>query len=173
MRTTILGMIQSAKTSYQSTILLATSRMSVVESLADRIAVMIHGSLHFIGTEQQLRRRHCKQIQISIKMKPAKSHDMLYAIQLRKAIPQTFSRIRMQMAHNYFVQYYIREHKKQETTALAWSTIFERLEQLRARFDLESYTVTFGNLEQIFYTYIKKYADQENITKNTVSSHRG
>ena len=169
MRNTILGMIQSAKASYQSTILLATSRMSEVEALADRIAVMIHGGLHFIGTEQQLRKRHCKKIQIYLKMKPAHCQRMTYPVEIRKAMASAIPLIRPRNVHNYFIQYYIRQSKDEP---LAWSSIFEHLEALRAQFDLESYTITFFNLEQLFTAYMHKYADNGDNTVTTTRFHR-
>ena len=77
----------------------------------------------------------------------------------------------MQNAHSYFLQYYIRngDWRRENVQPVAWYTIFEQLEKLRMQWDLESYTVTFSNLEQLFYAYIQKYADKPGNTKT--SSH--
>ena len=153
-------MILRAKSVYKCSLVLASNQLVEVEALADRIAVFIRGGLHYIGTEEKLRTQCCKGIQLFVKMKPSNCSALTAVQKLRRAVGQLFPGIRALQIHKYFMKYQIRQSNtsvEADQKPLRWATVFERLEKLRHDFDLETYTFTIGNLEQIFYAYNKKY----------------
>ena len=153
-------MVQNAKTVYKCTILFTTNQQIEAQTLADRIIVMIRGGFYNIGTEQQLPKHKCKGIQLYIKMKPELCQKLEYLIQVRKSVAETVSGIKQLQTTKYFMVYYlpqqsIAQGRKQPTQ---WSTVFHRMEKLRGKLDLETYTISFSCLEQIFYGYDDKFS---------------
>ena len=152
-------MLHAAKTASKAAILLTTSLLEEAQSLSDRIGIMIHGGLYYIGTEPKLRQEHCPGYQLYIKISPEKGTNMQYLFQLRQAFGTNFAGIGALQLTAHFMLYYLPQEStvkgKQQQTTL--SAIFRRLEQLRRRFDLEAYTITIGSLEQLFLQYVPKY----------------
>ena len=199
----VWDMIKAAQVAYKPVALvLATKDIVEAQSLADRIAVLIQGGLHYIGTETELRKNLCKGIQIYIKMKPSLSQEIKTYHTIRTSIAQAFPGIRALNMNRYTMHYYLKqtavlpdntinnENKKDNTTnannskspkdgdskcqktkkkgpkdeirqQVKWSSMFEQMEKLRANFDFETYTVSIGGLEQIFYAFTKKYRLEE------------
>ena len=151
-------MVQSAKTVYKCTILFTTNQQIEAQTLADRIIVMIRGGFYNIGTEQQLLKRNCKGIQLYLKMKPELCQKLEYLTQVRKTVAETFSGIKALQSTKYFMMYYLPSNAQARKQPTQWSTVFHRMEQLRGKLDLETYTITFSCLEQIFYGYDDKFS---------------
>ena len=179
----VWDMIKTARASYKTAIVLASKDISEVESLADRIAVLIQGGLYYIGTEAELRKQFCKGIQIYMKMKPSKCQEINALQKLRRSVCQTFPGIRGLNMHKYYMHYILRQtvdnaevndkfgtnegQKHKSHQLVRWSSVFERMEKLRAEFDFEAYTISIGGLEQIFYAFTKKYRFEEQADSST------
>src|SRR5699024_2332355 len=121
-------MVNTAKSIYNSTILLTTNQLQEAEALAERVAIMIRGGLHYIGLEQKLRKRHCKGFQVYLKMKPERTSNMNHVIQQRARMAQTFPGIQVLHMHKYYMLYYLPSEiispDGQGKRPIKWSTVF-------------------------------------------------
>ena len=149
-------MILLAKRTYGCSLIVGSSQLAEVEALADRVAILMRGGLHYIDTQERLRSRICRGIQIFLKPAPSSIGDFNAYFQLRKAICERFPDIRPMHTSRYFLHYFMRH-----SATPSWSAIFKKLEELRAEFDLETYSFTISSMEQIFFSYNRRFRGAE------------
>ncbi|KAI2808746.1 hypothetical protein BLOT_006692 [Blomia tropicalis] len=159
-RREIWNMINAVRRMYHPTILLSTQFSNEVDAISDRMTLMTKGMFCFIGTHHKARRQLAKSVHIYIKAKPMMMRDIQYMVNLRRHISSNFANILLTFGHKYVLNYYI------ANPTITWSVMFERLEELRELFELETFTLNIAKLDHIFFEHMNvgKQNDQQTMT---------
>jgi len=134
--------------SFCSSIILTSHSMQECESLCQRIAIMVSGQLRCLGSSQHLRAKYGQGYTIVVKFKRIENEGYLQEVRshIMAAIPSAF---------------FTDQHETMWTLrvpdpTVGWSTLFERMQDCKVRFDLEDYTISDTSLEQIFVGFARE-----------------
>jgi len=131
-------------------LILTSHSMQECESLCQRIAIMVSGQLRCLGPSQHLRGKYGQGYTIIVKFKRDKIEDGQYLEEVRSHLMTAIPSASFTDQHETLWTLRVSDPTVQ------WSTLFERMQDCKVKFDLEDYTVSDTTLEQIFVGFARE-----------------
>uniref|UniRef100_A0A8C0RY63 ABC transporter domain-containing protein n=1 Tax=Canis lupus familiaris TaxID=9615 RepID=A0A8C0RY63_CANLF len=125
-------------------IIITSHSMEECEALCTRLAIMVKGKFKCLGSPQHLKNKFGNAYSLTAKIKFENNKSKLE--KFKEFIATTFPGYIINQEHQGIICYYI---PKQE---ICWGKVFNILEEAKALFNLEDYSVSRITLEQIFLT---------------------
>uniref|UniRef100_A0A8C0LAE8 ATP-binding cassette sub-family A member 3-like n=1 Tax=Canis lupus dingo TaxID=286419 RepID=A0A8C0LAE8_CANLU len=125
-------------------IIITSHSMEECEALCTRLAIMVKGKFKCLGSPQHLKNKFGNAYSLTAKIKFENNKSKLE--KFKEFIATTFPGNVGRAEHQGIICYYI---PKQE---ICWGKVFNILEEAKALFNLEDYSVSRITLEQIFLT---------------------
>nr|XP_025839579.1 ATP-binding cassette sub-family A member 3-like [Vulpes vulpes] len=125
-------------------IIITSHSMEECEALCTRLAIMVKGKFKCLGSPQHLKNKFGNAYSLTAKIKFENNKSKLE--KFKEFIATTFPGYIINQEHQGIICYYI---PKQE---ICWGKVFSILEEAKALFNLEDYSVSRITLEQIFLT---------------------
>ncbi|CAD7683628.1 unnamed protein product [Nyctereutes procyonoides] len=125
-------------------IIITSHSMEECEALCTRLAIMVKGKFKCLGSPQHLKNKFGNAYSLTAKIKFENNKSKLE--KFKEFIATTFPGYIINQEHQGIICYYI---PKQE---ICWGKMFSILEEAKALFNLEDYSVSRITLEQIFLT---------------------
>ena len=143
---TLLSFIRRA---YSCSIVLTSHSMQECETLCSRLGIMVAGQMKCLGSAQQLRSKYGRGYTLMIKLPREKMAS-------EEWIQTVWGHIQLSIPGSVFTD----QHETLWTIRVPdqnvkWSTLFEVMEDMKTRFELEDYTVSDTTLEQIFIAFAR------------------
>ncbi|XP_030389946.1 ATP-binding cassette sub-family A member 10-like [Gopherus evgoodei] len=132
--------VRAALKNKKQGVILTTHYMKEAEALCDRVAIMVSGKLHCIGSIQYLKSKFGKGYLLEIKVKDPEQVDLIHA-----EITRIFPLAARQERYSSLMVYKIPMENVQSL-----SQAFFNLEAAKRTFDLEEYSLSQSTLEQVF-----------------------
>ncbi|XP_039090343.1 ATP-binding cassette sub-family A member 3-like [Hyaena hyaena] len=145
---TITWMCKSGKA-----IIITSHSMEECEALCSRLAIMVKGKFRCLGSPQYLKNKFGNGYILTAKIKFENNKDKLK--KFKEFMAATFPGNDIHQEHQGIIGYYI---PKQD---ICWGKVFSILEEAKALFNLEDYSVSQITLEQIFLTIANTDTKQE------------
>uniref|UniRef100_A0A8C4VVH8 ATP binding cassette subfamily A member 10 n=1 Tax=Gopherus evgoodei TaxID=1825980 RepID=A0A8C4VVH8_9SAUR len=131
--------VRAALKNKKQGVILTTHYMKEAEALCDRVAIMVSGKLHCIGSIQYLKSKFGKGYLLEIKVKDPEQVDLIHA-----EITRIFPLAARQERYSSLMVYKIPMENVQSL-----SQAFFNLEAAKRTFDLEEYSLSQSTLEQV------------------------
>jgi len=143
--------------------------MEECEALCTRMAVMVNGRFQCLGSTQHLKTKFGEGYSLIIKLRihEAEGGSSLEARTraLMEYVSSTFPSSQLKDQHDGLVHYRI-----ERSPGLTWARLFGAVEQARATYDIEDYSVSQTTLEQVFISFARMQREPQEI--NTKSCLR-
>jgi len=123
--------------------------MEECEALCTRMAIMVNGQFRCLGGTQHLKTKFGNGYSLVARVGYPQEGVAPDLTPLITFIEDTFPGSVLKDIHQNLVQYQI------DSTGLSWSTIFGTMEQAKARFGIEDYSVSQTTLEQVFINFAR------------------
>ncbi|XP_019607231.2 phospholipid-transporting ATPase ABCA3 isoform X1 [Rhinolophus sinicus] len=125
-------------------IIITSHSMEECEALCTRLAIMVKGRFNCLGSPRHLKNKFSDTYTLTAKIKTDKDEDHLE--KFKEFIASTFPGSIITQEHQGIIDYHI---PKKE---ICWGKVFSVLEEAKALFNLEDYSVSQITLEQVFLT---------------------
>ncbi|XP_027203135.2 phospholipid-transporting ATPase ABCA3-like [Dermatophagoides pteronyssinus] len=166
-------------------IVLTSHSMEECEALCNRLIIMVNGQITCIGSPLHLKNKYGNSYNLILKVSQNRLFDQSFRRQsyneLEKKIEkiksfmlQTFPTSKLKAIHNNQLEYII---QNQDDYILRCSEIFDVIETNKEFLQLEDYSVSQTNLEQIFLSFARKQHERledvlnEKIEENTTEEN--
>ena len=149
-RRKIWAMLVMIRKQFDCSIILTSHSMAECESLCSRLGIMVSGQFRCLGSVQHLRNKYAQGYSLTIKVKREQlMADRHYLEKVQQAVEKVIPSAKAHDVHETVISYQVTDAN------LTWSFLFETMEKLKARLDLEDYVVSDTSLEQIFITFAR------------------
>ena len=140
-----------------SSIILSSHSMDECEALCDRIAIMAAGHFECIGSTQYLRTKFGQGYSLIIKLNPdIVAENDHYLDQVQQYIEERLPSAILRDIHQTLLFYHIPPESD-----VTWASLFSVMEEAKQNLQLEDYQVGDTTLEQIFLSFAKNKASQQ------------
>lgn len=148
--------LMSVRKSQQCSLLLTSHSMDECEALCGRIAIMTAGQLRCLGSIQHLRNKYGHGYSLCIKLRSCYLHDEGYLVRLQNAICQSLPSAIIKDVHQTVMDYHIGD------TTIGWANLFNIMDSIKEKFNLENYFIGDTTLEEIFVGFARQQQAQKN-----------
>ena len=128
----------------------AVNSMEECDALCTRIAIMVNGQLKCLGSPQHLKSKFGDGYTLIAKVASGESGDDDGVPPLCQRVERLFPGSMLKDVHHGLVQYHI---PRSQTVSLA--ALFSTMEEIRAEFSVEDYSVSQTTLEQVFINFAR------------------
>ena len=136
--------------------------MEECEALCTRMAVMVNGRFQCLGSNQQLKTKFGEGYTLIIKLRVHETEDVssleARTRALKEYVSSTFPSSQLKDQHAGLVHYRINR-----SPGLTWARLFGAVEQARATYDIEDYSVSQPTLEQVFISFARMQREPQEI----------
>ena len=115
--------------------------MDECETLCTRLVIMVNGTFRCLGSMQHLKNKYGQGYSLKIQTRSPES------MPLRQYVEATFPGSRLTDVNHKQLSYEIPQ------TQIDWAFLFGAMENAKAGFDVEEYSVSQTTLEQIFINF--------------------
>ncbi|KAI1295429.1 Phospholipid-transporting ATPase ABCA3 [Halotydeus destructor] len=155
-RRKIWSTLAEVKQKYGCSIILTSHSMDECEALCARIGIMVKGQFKCLGTLQHLRNKFAQGFSLTLKLKRSKTDAepalaALVVQDVQVAIPSSY----VKDQHETLIYFHVRDTNEK------WSRMFEVMESLTKKYDLEDYSLSDTTLEQIFVSFAKNQQEAD------------
>ncbi|XP_049644107.1 phospholipid-transporting ATPase ABCA3-like [Suncus etruscus] len=126
-------------------VVISSHSMEDCEAICTRMAIMVNGTFKYLGSPQHLKHKFCNIYNLTAKIKTDQTVNKLP--QFKEFVTTNFPGSVINQEHEGFVGFYFSSKKIQ------WGKVFDILEEAKASFNLEDYSVNQITMEQIFLTF--------------------
>ena len=137
-----------------SSLLFTSHSMQECESLCSRISIMVDGGMRCLGSAQQLRSRFGQGFTISVKLLPMHQRQPEHESLVTREILSLFPSARLTDRHETTCTYRLPDPR------IPWSKVFDGMDIVSRRLQLEDYSVSDTTLEQIFIGFARTSTHQ-------------
>ncbi|XP_076463176.1 phospholipid-transporting ATPase ABCA1-like isoform X2 [Babylonia areolata] len=130
-------------------VILTSHSMEECEALCGRLAIMVNGTFKCIGSIQHLKNRFGDGYTIILRV--GGENPAMGAV--KAFITQHFSQALLREQHHNMLQYQL------PSQGLSLAQLFSTMEQAKAQFDVEDYSVSQTTLDQVFINFAKMQTD--------------
>jgi len=139
--------------------------MEEIEALCTRMAIMVNGRFHCLGSNQHLKAKFGEGYSLIIKLRvqPAGKESSEASLEaqtraLTKYITSTFPGSQLKEQHYGRVYYQIAR-----APGLTWAQLFGVVERASSTYDIEDYSVSQTTLEQVFINFARMQREPQEI----------
>eukprot|EP00730_Choanoeca_flexa_P008671 TRINITY_DN12519_c2_g1_i12.p1 TRINITY_DN12519_c2_g1~~TRINITY_DN12519_c2_g1_i12.p1 ORF type:complete len:1527 (+),score=451.98 TRINITY_DN12519_c2_g1_i12:2-4582(+) len=137
------GVLDEVKSNGQSVVITSHS-MEECEALCDRLTVMVNGRFRCLGSPGHLKAKFGQGYLLYARVVSGEHSDDL--LRFKGFVESNFRNAKLEEEHAGSVRYAI-------STGDSWAKMFTLLEQARAEFQLEDYSLSQTSLEQVFLRF--------------------
>ncbi|XP_049268890.1 uncharacterized protein LOC119381915 [Rhipicephalus sanguineus] len=129
-------------------------RLSDVEFLCNRIAILGEGKLQCLGSLSHLKEKFGKGYTIMVKTLSDRKQDIYYQREVSKAVTKTFHQAELVYTYEGVMEF------RMSRVEMLWSEMFARMARIKKRFKLQDFYIADTSLEQLFLSVTRKQASE-------------
>lgn len=123
--------------------------MEECEALCNRLVIMVNGKISCLGSPLHLKQKYGAGYVIHIKLKSKLQETEKAAGELNEFMCSNFAECRIESVHNNLFTFLL------ETNQLKLSTLFGQIESVKAKLNIEDYSIYQTSLERIFLSLVR------------------
>lgn len=127
--------------------------MEECEALCTNLTVMVNGKLKCLGSTQHLKNKFARGFELKIKVKQD-AQQMSSVAEIKDFVMQTFAGAVLAEEFQGLLSYNV------SASHVKWSRLFGIMENARADFQIEDYSVNQTSLEQVVLSFLKNQAEK-------------
>ncbi|KAH6925380.1 hypothetical protein HPB50_004507 [Hyalomma asiaticum] len=143
-RRTMWDALRGLQDSAGISVLITTGSMEEVESVCDRMAIMIDGEFQCVGSLSHLKAKFAQGYTVTVKTHDEYKDDYEYRGKLMRAITDTFQNSKLQQSFEGFMEYHMAD------AGLQWSELFTHAEAIKHKYNVLELLISATTLDHVY-----------------------